>query len=159
VSATGLRRATTELAVITAARARDAAKAKKSKAKRKPSDDAHRKAECALRDHKTLGRYLRQTATGRLQIDRRMPSAAVLSGVVWMTVPAEPWRVTGCRRPSSVGDARPGGVTSPFGDAGQQEREPVQEKVGADARFDAVEHGARACQVDPPTRITARNLT
>lgn len=59
-----------ELAAITAARARDAAKAKKSKAKRKPSDDAHRKAECALRDHKTLGRYLRQTATGRLQIDR-----------------------------------------------------------------------------------------
>jgi len=57
-----------ELATIATARARDAAKAKN--AKRRPSDDAHRKAECALRDHKTLGRYLRQTATGRLQIDR-----------------------------------------------------------------------------------------
>lgn len=57
-----------ELASITAARARDTAKA--AKAKKKISDDAHRKAECALRDHKTLGRYLRQTATGRLQIDR-----------------------------------------------------------------------------------------
>ncbi|HZJ26252.1 MAG TPA: IS1634 family transposase [Acidimicrobiia bacterium] len=61
-----------ELDAIAAARARarDAAKAKKAKTKRKPSDDAHRKAECALRDHRTLGRYLRQTATGRLQIDR-----------------------------------------------------------------------------------------
>ncbi len=57
-----------ELDAIAAARARDAAKAKK--ANKKPSDEPHRKAECALRDHKTLGRYLRQTATGRLQIDR-----------------------------------------------------------------------------------------
>jgi len=57
-----------ELGAIRSARARDAAKA--NKAKRKPSDEPHRKAECALRDHKTLGRYLRQTATGRLQIDR-----------------------------------------------------------------------------------------
>jgi len=32
--------------------------------------DAHTKAECALRDHPALGRYLRQTATGRLQLDR-----------------------------------------------------------------------------------------
>jgi transposase len=57
-----------ELAAIKAARARDAARAKKT---RKPvSDEAHRRAECALRDHRTLGRYLRQTATGRLQIDR-----------------------------------------------------------------------------------------
>ena len=62
-----------ELEAIRAARARDAAKAKKAKkakTKRKPSDDAHRKAECALRDHRTLGRYLRQAPSGRLQIDR-----------------------------------------------------------------------------------------
>ena len=58
----------TELDAIKTARARDTARAKK--AKRKPSDEAHRKAECALRDHPTLGRYLRQTPTGRLQIDR-----------------------------------------------------------------------------------------
>jgi transposase len=57
-----------ELAAIAAGRARTAARAK-SKGKN-VSDDAHHRAECALRDHKTLGRYLRQTATGRLQIDR-----------------------------------------------------------------------------------------
>ncbi len=57
-----------ELAAIAAARARDAAKA--TKTRKRVSDETHRKAECALRDHKTLGRYLRQTASGRLQIDR-----------------------------------------------------------------------------------------
>lgn len=57
-----------ELAAIKAARARDAARAKKTG--RKISDEAHRKAECALRDHRTLGRYLRQTTTGRLQLNR-----------------------------------------------------------------------------------------
>jgi Transposase DDE domain len=31
---------------------------------------AHEKAACALRAHKTMGRYLRQTNTGRLMIDR-----------------------------------------------------------------------------------------
>ncbi|MBI2708087.1 MAG: IS1634 family transposase [Actinobacteria bacterium] len=61
-----------ELDAIAKARARDAAKAKKTGKKRssKVTDDAHRKAECALRDHKTLSRYLRQTTTGRLLIDR-----------------------------------------------------------------------------------------
>ncbi len=40
-------------------------------AKAKASQTAvHSKAECALRDHPSLGRYLRQTATGRLKIDR-----------------------------------------------------------------------------------------
>ena len=58
----------TELDTITKARARDVARAKKTR--RKISDAAHRRAECSLRDHPTLGRYLRQTATGRLQIDR-----------------------------------------------------------------------------------------
>ena len=32
--------------------------------------EAHSRAECALRDHPTLSRYLRQTPNGRLQIDR-----------------------------------------------------------------------------------------
>ncbi len=59
-----------ELDAIAKARARDAAKAKRSKTKTKPSDEPHRKAECALRDHPTLGRYLRQTRSGRLQIDQ-----------------------------------------------------------------------------------------
>jgi DDE family transposase len=32
--------------------------------------EAHTRAECALRDHPALGRYLRQTPSGRLRIDR-----------------------------------------------------------------------------------------
>ena len=36
----------------------------------KKAATGHSKAECALRDHPTLGRYLRQTTTGRLVIDR-----------------------------------------------------------------------------------------
>jgi transposase len=50
----------TELVRIETARA----KAKTDKARQ-----AHTRAECALRDHPTLSRYLRQTASGRLQID------------------------------------------------------------------------------------------
>jgi hypothetical protein len=57
-----------ELDVIKTARARDAARAPKRG--QKISDAAHRKAECALRDHPTLGSYLRQTPTGRPQINR-----------------------------------------------------------------------------------------
>ncbi|GMU78417.1 MAG: IS1634 family transposase [Acidimicrobiia bacterium] len=57
-----------ELDAIATARARDAAKAKKTN--KKVSVDTHRKTECALRDHKTLGRYLRQLRSGRLVIDR-----------------------------------------------------------------------------------------
>jgi hypothetical protein len=50
-----------ELGTIAAARARNSGKV---------GDAAHRRAECALRDHPGLGRYLRQTPTGRLRIDR-----------------------------------------------------------------------------------------
>jgi hypothetical protein len=42
--------------------------------RRAKSDDdraQHTRAECALRDHPTLGRYLRQTPSGRLRIDRQ----------------------------------------------------------------------------------------
>jgi hypothetical protein len=38
-------------------------------------DKAHVKAECALRDNPTLGRYLRTTPTGRLRIDRQEVAA------------------------------------------------------------------------------------
>ena len=51
-----------ELDRITAARA---------KTKGAKASVAHQRAECALRDHPTLGRYLRQTTTGRLLIDRQ----------------------------------------------------------------------------------------
>jgi len=45
------------------------------KAKTSKSREAHTRAECALRDHPTLSRYLRQTGTGRLLIDRRKVAA------------------------------------------------------------------------------------
>lgn len=54
-----------ELARIAADRAR----VKTKKAKRNDSE-GHRRAECALRDHPTLSRYLRQLPSGRLVIDR-----------------------------------------------------------------------------------------
>ena len=44
--------------------------AARQKAKNPKASAAHHRAECALRDHPTLGRYLRQTTTGRLLIDR-----------------------------------------------------------------------------------------
>ena len=56
-----IRRIETELARLAAQRER---------AKTKAERDAHQRGECALRDHKTLSRYLRQTKTGRLVIDR-----------------------------------------------------------------------------------------
>jgi DDE family transposase len=42
----------------------------RSKAKGATAREAHTRTECALRDHPALGRYLRQTKTGRLLIDR-----------------------------------------------------------------------------------------
>ncbi len=48
----------------------DRIKTARAKAKNAKADAAHHRAECALRDHPTLGRYLRQTKTGRLLIDR-----------------------------------------------------------------------------------------
>jgi hypothetical protein len=45
-------------------------KLQRERSKTKADRDAHQRGECALRDHKTLSRYLRQTTTGRLVIDR-----------------------------------------------------------------------------------------
>jgi len=45
-------------------------KTARAKAKNAKAEGVHHRAECALRDHPTLGRYLRQTKTGRLLIDR-----------------------------------------------------------------------------------------
>ena len=45
-------------------------KAQRDRAKTKADRAAHQRGECALRDHKTLARYLRQTTSGRLVIDR-----------------------------------------------------------------------------------------
>jgi len=45
-------------------------KLQRERSKTKAERAAHQRGECALRDHKTLSRYLRQTTTGRLAIDR-----------------------------------------------------------------------------------------
>jgi transposase len=44
--------------------------AQRERAKTKTEIAAHARGECALRDHRTLSRYLRQTKTGRLTLDR-----------------------------------------------------------------------------------------
>ena len=53
----------------------------RDKAKTTKAAEAHTRAECALRDHPALGRYLRQTPTGRLRIDRaKIAAEAKLDG-------------------------------------------------------------------------------
>jgi transposase len=75
-----------ELERIAAARAADARKAVAKAARTgRPatvSDTVHRKAECALREHPALGRWLRQDPrTGRLAIDRaKVTAEAKLDG-------------------------------------------------------------------------------
>ena len=44
--------------------------AQRGRAKTKAERAAHQRGECALRDHPTLSRYLRQAASGRLFLDR-----------------------------------------------------------------------------------------
>jgi len=45
-------------------------KAQRERASTKQEREAHARGECALRDHPTLSRYLRQTKSGRLLLDR-----------------------------------------------------------------------------------------
>jgi transposase len=47
----------------------------RGKAIARSQEKAHTKAECALRDHPSLGRYVRLTPTGRLRIDRHKVAA------------------------------------------------------------------------------------
>jgi transposase len=76
-----LERIEAELARIDALRERQARQRKRTtasargKALARNQDKAHVKAECALRDHPTLGRYVRLTPTGRLRIDRAKVAA------------------------------------------------------------------------------------
>jgi transposase len=58
-----------ELERIKQARERDRKRQASSNAKQK-AEAAHTKAECALREHPTLGRWLRQSPAGRLSINR-----------------------------------------------------------------------------------------
>jgi hypothetical protein len=62
-----------ELARITAQRERD--RAKTTPKARDKAEAAHVKAECELRDHPTLGRWIRQLKSGRLVIDRAKVTA------------------------------------------------------------------------------------
>jgi hypothetical protein len=53
----------------------------RAKVKSAKAFEAHTRAECALRDHPALGRYLRQTPSGRLRIDRaKIAAEAKLDG-------------------------------------------------------------------------------
>ena len=63
-----LTRLTTELERIKTARTRD--DQRREAGKKAPSEAVHVKAECALRDHPTLGRWLRQLPSGRLVLDK-----------------------------------------------------------------------------------------
>jgi hypothetical protein len=47
----------------------------RQRAKTKAEREAHARGECALRDHPTLSRYLRQTTSGRLVLDRAKVAA------------------------------------------------------------------------------------
>src|SRR5439155_7876455 len=60
---------------VRASAARSARRTKTERTLARNQDKAHTKAECALRDHPTLGRYLRLTATGRLRVDRAKVAA------------------------------------------------------------------------------------
>jgi hypothetical protein len=52
----------------------------------KAERDAHRRGECALRDHPTLSRYLRQSPSGRLSLDRaRIAAEERLDGKYLLT--------------------------------------------------------------------------
>lgn len=71
---------TGELERIAAARAKTstalkAATSQKAKTRLEAELAGHTRAECALRDHVTLGRWLRQTTTGRLVIDKAAVAA------------------------------------------------------------------------------------
>ena len=66
-----------------------------------------------------------------------------VSSVVWQTRPASPWRVTRWSRCELAAEVAPGVVGLAFGDPDEQEREPADEDVGADALLEAVEDGAQ----------------
>ena len=70
-----------ELERIERQRTKKDAKAKTAKTTISAKAATHNRAECALIDHPALGRYLRQTPTGRLRIDRaKIAAEAKLDG-------------------------------------------------------------------------------
>jgi hypothetical protein len=78
---TAVARIEAELARIRAQRDRDQAKTGRSRTARAKAEAAHVRAECELRDHPTLGRWIRQLRSGRLVIDRaKVKAEARLDG-------------------------------------------------------------------------------
>ena len=71
-----------------------------------------------------------------------MPACAVVSGVVCTAVPATAGEGDGVYPAEFGGDAPPGLTGAALGDADEQQREPAQQHVGADAVLEAVEDGA-----------------
>jgi hypothetical protein len=88
-----LDRIRTELARITTARARPAgAKPATAAAIRRRDAElaSHTRAECALRDHPALGRWLRQTPSGRLVIDTAKVRAEARLDGKYLLVTSDP---------------------------------------------------------------------
>ena len=96
-----------ELARIKQARERDRTKKTSGKARQK-AQAAHLKAECALRDHPALGRWLRQSPSGRLFIDRgqdqvrRAASTSSPPPIRTSAPRTPPWATRTCWRPSAA---------------------------------------------------------
>ena len=72
-----------------------------------------------------------------------MPCWTAVSGVVCTTVPARAGEGDGVDAAELDGDAPPGVAGASFGDADEQQGEPAEQHVGADAWFDAVVDGAQ----------------
>ena len=70
-----------------------------------------------------------------------MWAAKGVGGVVCSMVPSGPVSVTRYRALEFEGDLSPGVAGLAFGDADQEEREPADQDVGADAVLEAVEDG------------------
>ena len=90
-----------------------------------------------------------------------MPCWTVVRGVTWTTLPADPVRVTAWTRPSSMAIRRQVSAGASFGDADEQQGEPAEQDVGADAWFEAVEDGPQlegGLQVAEPRSASSRFL-
>ena len=100
-----------ELARIGEARAKASAALKttssaKTRSRLEAELAGHTRTECALRDHVTLGRWLRQTPTGRLVIDRaRIAAEAKLDGKYLLST-SDPHLTPGAGRPGLQEPAR-----------------------------------------------------
>nr|WP_170160658.1 hypothetical protein [Prauserella muralis] len=66
----------------------------------------------------------------------------VFSGVVWTAVPAVPVRVTAWTRPSSVAMRRQVMPARRSADPDEEQGEPAEQHVGADAVFEPMKNGS-----------------